>query len=76
MASRHDLGETSETRKHSINLARGVSDRLRRLAFENTISEAAVVEYALRQLFLERDDRKLARVLREAGARGRRTITG
>lgn len=59
-----------------MNLSRDISQRLRRLSFENSISEAAIVEFALHQFFASGDDRKLAKILRDAGARGRRTITG
>lgn len=76
MPRKMNLGEAEKTRKHSVNLSVDVSDRLRNLAFQNTLSEASICELALRQLFATGDDKKLVNVLREAGAKGRRTITG
>ena len=76
MPKRTTLAEATSTRKHSVNLAQDVSDRLRVLAFHNTISEAAIVEHALREFFDTGSDAKLVTILKAAGARGRRTITG
>jgi|GEM_PF-5901682 len=70
------LAETNATRKHSINLSLTVSNRLRRISFENHLSEASITEFALAELFKAGDDSKLASILRSAGASGRRTITG
>jgi len=76
MSKKTNLGEATSTRKHSVNLSEDVSNRLRRLAFENTISEAAIVEHSVRLFFATGDDKKLVAVLRDAGAKGRRIITG
>jgi len=70
------LARASATRKHSINLSVDVSDRLRRLSFDQRLSEASIAEHALREFFRGGDDAKLASVLRSEGASGRRTITG
>ena len=70
------LARASATRKHSINLSLDISSRLRRLSFDQRISEASITEYALREFFRGGDDARLASVLRNAGASGRRTITG
>jgi hypothetical protein len=70
------LAEAAATRKHSINLSVPVSERLRRVSFDHRLSEASVVEFALREWFKVGDDAKLASILRSAGASGRRTITG
>jgi len=49
-----------------------VAERLRYFAFRERISESAVIEYALRELFRTADDAVLGRRLREAGAALRR----
>jgi len=76
MPKRLDLSEATSTHRHSLNLSKDVSDRLRRLAFENSLSEAAIAEFCIRQVFDANTDSRLLAALREAGAKGRRTITG
>jgi hypothetical protein len=61
------------TLKLSINVATGIGNRLRRLAFENRVSESSIVEVALTALYDGRDDADLAEVLRDRGARLRRS---
>ena len=56
----------------SHTLDRATAERLRHFAFRERISESAVIEYALRELFVERDDARLGRRLRELGAGLRR----
>ena len=49
-----------------------VAERLRHFAFRERISESAVIEFALRELFVNADDAVLGDRLREAGAALRR----
>jgi hypothetical protein len=49
-----------------------VAERLRHFAFRERISESAVIEFALRDLFDAGDDAQLGRRLRDAGAALRR----
>ena len=51
-----------------------VAERLRHFAFRERISESAVIEYALRELFGQGDDVQLGRRLRDAGAALRRKV--
>jgi predicted transcriptional regulator len=76
MPKRLDLSEAYATRRHSLNLSKDLSDRLRRLAFEHSLSEAAIAEYCIRQVFDANSDTRLIASLREAGAKARRTIRG
>jgi hypothetical protein len=58
--------------KLSINVATGIGERLRRLAFTNRVSESSIVEVALTALYEGRDDAEVGEVLREGGASLRR----
>jgi hypothetical protein len=49
-----------------------VAERLRHFAFRERISESAVIEFALRELFAQGDDTMLGTRLRESGAALRR----
>jgi hypothetical protein len=49
-----------------------VAERLRHFAFRERISESAVIEYALRELFAQGDNEMLGTRLRESGAALRR----
>jgi predicted transcriptional regulator len=49
-----------------------VAERLRHFAFRERISESAVIEFALRDLFDVGDDAQLGQRLRDAGAALRR----
>jgi hypothetical protein len=49
-----------------------VAERLRHFAFRERISESAVIEFALRQLFAQGDNAMLGARLRESGAALRR----
>ena len=56
----------------SHTLDADVAERLRHFAFRERISESAVIEFALRDLFDETDDLLLGQRLRDAGAALRR----
>jgi len=56
----------------SHTLAAEVAERLRNFAFRERISESAVIEFALRELFSGDDDPALGNRLRAAGAALRR----
>ncbi len=49
-----------------------VAERLRHFAFRERISESAVIEFALRELFAQGDDSMLGSRLRDSGAALRR----
>ncbi len=57
------------TRSHTLSA--DIQERLRTLAFRERISESAVVEFALLNLFIE-PEHELAKRLRAAGLRQRR----
>ena len=58
------------TVSHTLDAA--VAERLRHFAFRERISESAVIEFALRDLFASADDSGLGDRLRGAGAALRR----
>lgn len=59
----------------SHTLHHEVAERLRNFAFRERISESAVIEFALRQLFDGADDAALGSRLRDAGAALRRKMS-
>ncbi len=56
----------------SHTLESEVAEKLRHFAFRERISESAVIEFSLRELFADGDEGKLGRRLRDAGAALRR----
>lgn len=58
--------------KLSVNVTRDVGVRLRRIAFDERVSESSIVEIALNGLFAEMDDAQLGAYLRGQGASLRR----
>ncbi len=60
------------TVSHTLDAA--VAERLRHFAFRERISESAVIEFALRELFATGDDPTLGVRLRDAGAALRRKV--
>ena len=74
----NDAAESSPTPRRvkiatvSHTLDAEVAERLRHFAFRERISESAVIEFALRDLFDAGDDARLGRRLRDAGAALRR----
>ncbi|MBC5808462.1 MAG: hypothetical protein ACR2KS_02735 [Candidatus Eremiobacter antarcticus] len=61
-----------KSHKLSLNVSPETGRRLRRLAFEQRLSESSIVETALRLFFARGDDEELGSVLRELGASLRR----
>ena len=59
--------------KLSINVSSEVGTRLRRLAFDERLSESSIVEVALGLLFAKTSDASLGKFLRERGASLRRS---
>ena len=58
--------------KLSVNVTRDVGIRLRRIAFDERVSESSIVEIALNGLFTEMSDAQLGEFLRSQGASLRR----
>ncbi len=58
--------------KLSVNVTRDIGIRLRRIAFDERVSESSIVEIALNGLFADMSDAKLGEFLRSQGASLRR----
>jgi len=58
--------------KLSVNVSSAIGDRLRKLAFDERISESSIVEIALAVLFEGAEEREIGPFLRERGATLRR----
>jgi hypothetical protein len=58
--------------KLSVNVTRDIGIRLRRIAFDERVSESSIVEIALTGLFTEMSDAQLGHFLRSQGASLRR----
>lgn len=76
-ASHHELaappnGVHASAVKLSVNVSREIGMRLRRIAFDERISESSIVEIALDGLFDGRSDSQLGALLRDKGASLRR----
>lgn len=72
-ASRNDR-KSASLRKLSINVSQEIGLRLKRLAFEQNVSESSIIEIALRQ-FLDHEPRRGWQVaLRQKGATLRRSL--
>jgi len=63
---------TSGLRKLSLNVSPPIAERLRKIAYENHVSESSIVEIALRVFFESGDDEYLGTELRRHGATLRR----
>jgi len=61
-----------KSHKLSLNVSPDTGARLRRLAFEQRLSESSIVEAALCMLFQRGDDEQLGTLLRTLGASLRR----
>lgn len=66
------LRSSTQLRKLSLNVSGAIADRLRKLAFDNSVSESSVVEIALASFFQLGDDDQLGEHLRRNGATLRR----
>jgi hypothetical protein len=62
--------------KLSVNVSGDIAKRLKRLAFEQQLSESSIVEVALQLLFGRSSDATLGTQLREHGATLRRRSVG
>jgi len=58
--------------KLSVNVHESIGNRLREIAFQERLSESSIVEVALRELFVEKSNAKVAKHLRSRGATLRR----
>ena len=63
-----ELGATREAMKLSVNLSREAAAGLKRVAFEQQVSESSIIEIALRQLFRRVSPERLGTFLKENGA--------
>jgi hypothetical protein len=62
------LGAPANAVKFSVNISSDVGLELKRIAFENRVSESSIIEIALRQLFGRVSKDRLALFLRQNGA--------
>lgn len=58
--------------KLSVNVSAAIGARLRRVAFEERLSESSIVEIALEQVFTRTTEATLGKFLRDHGASLRR----
>jgi hypothetical protein len=66
----------SATVKLSVNVSGEIGRRLRKVAFEERLSESSIVEVALALLFTRTNDANVGKYLREHGASLRREGRG
>jgi len=66
------LEEPAAFLKLSVNVHESIGNRLREIAFQERLSESSIVEVALRELFVEKSNAKVAKHLRARGATLRR----
>lgn len=65
---RPEIGGPANALKFSINLSGDVGSELRRIAFEERVSESSIIEIALRQLFRKVSSDRLGVFLKQNGA--------
>lgn len=65
---RPEVGGPANALKFSINLSAEVGSELRRIAFEERVSESSVIEIALRHLFRKVSSDRLGVFLKQSGA--------
>jgi len=58
--------------KLSVNVSSEIGMRLRKIAFDERLSESSIVEISLDMLFAKSSDAQIGKVLRERGASLRR----
>jgi len=63
-----EVGAPSNALKFSVNLSSEIGNELKRIAFDNRVSESSVIEIALRQLFRRVSPDRLGGFLRQNGA--------
>ena len=62
------VGGAANAVKFSVNISSDVGLELKRIAFDNRVSESSVIEIALRQLFGRVSKERLGMFLRQNGA--------
>jgi hypothetical protein len=62
------IGSPANAIKFSVNVSADVGLELKRIAFDNRVSESSVIEIALRQLFGRVTKERLGLFLRQNGA--------
>lgn len=63
-----EVGRTQNALKFSVNLSSDIGNEIKRIAFENRVSESSIIEVALRQLFRRVSSDRLGAFLRQNGA--------
>lgn len=63
-----EIGGPANAFKFSINLSSEVGSELRRIAFEERVSESSVIEISLRHLFRKVSSERLGVFLKQNGA--------
>ena len=63
-----EIGGSANALKFSINLSADVGSELRRIAFDERVSESSVIEIALRHLFRRVSSDRLGVFLKQNGA--------
>jgi hypothetical protein len=69
-----EIGPAAVTQKFSINLSGEVGSKLKRIAFEERVSESSIIEIALRQLLLRVPSERIGAFLKLNGACLRRRV--
>ncbi|MFN2449029.1 MAG: hypothetical protein ABR508_04440 [Candidatus Baltobacteraceae bacterium] len=67
-ASVSRIGTSANAVKFSVNISGEIGNDLKRVAFDNRVSESSVIEIALRQLFGRVSKERLGVFLRQNGA--------
>jgi hypothetical protein len=63
-----EVGSPNNALKFSVNLSADVGSELKRIAYEQRVSESSVIEIALRQLFRRVSPERLGAFLKQNGA--------
>lgn len=63
-----EVGTPVNAHRFTVNISDDVSSELRRIAFDQRVSESSVIEIALRQLFRRVPSEALGAFLRQHGA--------
>jgi hypothetical protein len=67
-------GSPESSVKFSVNVSGDIGQRLRRIAFEERLSESSIVQIALSIMFAKTSDSGVGEFLRERGASLRRGV--
>jgi hypothetical protein len=68
------LDADAEPVKLSVNVSSDIGQRLRRVAFDERLSESSIVQIALKLMFARTTDETIGSFLREQGASLRRGL--